>query len=145
MHLTRYPARVNESHETYEFLSSGPKGTIRKVVKYTEIDPGIFNLAFGDWNEKDKAIKDNIRTNNADRDKVLATVASTVVDFIQHHPGVMVFAQGESAAKTRLYQMSINANWHEINLLFTIQGFKNGVWEYFDRSKNYEAFILMAR
>ncbi len=64
---------------------------------------------------------------------------------MQHHPDAVLFAKGESPAKTRLYQMGFNANWHEINRLFIVQGFDRGVWEDFDREKNYEAFILRAK
>lgn len=145
MHLTKYPSRSNASHETYEFLSFGPKGAIKKVVRYTEIQPGVFNLGFGDWSEAEQKVKDNIRTNNGDRDKVLATVASTVVDFMRHHPDAILFAQGETAAKTRLYQMGINANWIEINQLFEVEGFADGNWEAFEEGKNYKAFALRAK
>jgi hypothetical protein len=145
MHLSKYAALANASHETYEFLSSGPKGTIKKVVKYTEIQPGVFNLGFGDWDEVEQKVKDNARTNNADRDIVLATVASTVVDFMRYHPGAILFAQGETPAKTRLYLMGINANWHEISQLFTVQGFAGGDWEPFEQGRNYEAFTLKAK
>ena len=145
MHLPKYSALVNASHETYEFLSSGPKGTIKKVVKYTEVQPDVFNLGFGDWDEAEQVVKDNTRTNNADRDIVLATVASTVIDFMQYHPDVILFAEGETPAKTRLYQMRIDSNWHEINQLFEVEGFADGNWEPFERGKNYKAFILRAK
>jgi DNA/RNA endonuclease G (NUC1) len=64
-------------------------------VKYTEIQPGVFNLGFGDWDEVEQEVRDNARTDNADRDIVLATVASTVIDFIQYHPDVILYAEGE--------------------------------------------------
>jgi hypothetical protein len=145
MHLPKYSAFSDASHETYEFLSSGPKGTIKKVVKYTEVEPGVFNLGFGDWDEVEQEIKDSTRTNNADRELVLATVASTVVDFMRYHPDAILFAEGETPAKTRLYQMGINSSWHEISQLFEIEGFANGDWESFEQGKNYEAFTLKAK
>lgn len=145
MTLPKYPVLANGTHETYEFLSSGPKGTIKKVVNYQEISPGVFNLAFGDWDEIEQRIKDNTRSNNSDRDLILATVASTVIDFMKFHPGCILFAQGETPAKTRLYQMGINANWQEINSLFRISGFTEGTWESFMPGKNYEAFALKAK
>lgn len=145
MHLPKYSALANESHDIYEFLSSGPKGTIKKVVKYTEIQAGVFNLAFGDWDEVAQEIKDNTRTNNLDRDLVLATVALTVIDFMQYHTESMLFAEGETPAKTRLYQMGINSNWHVIRTLFVIEGFSNGEWEAFEQGKNYRAFTLRAK
>lgn len=144
MNLPKYSILTNAKHETYEFLSIGPRGTIKKIVNYTEIQEGVYNLGFGDWNEIDKEVKDNIRSNNADRDKVLTTVASTVVDFMKFHPEATIVAQGETLAKSRLYQMGINSNWREINELFQIQGFRNGAWESFEKGKNYEIFALKA-
>jgi hypothetical protein len=145
MHRDGYYSTTDHHHETYEFLSEGPKGTIKKVVLYQEIDEDVFNLAFGDWDEKNEEIRDDTRTNNADRDKVLATVAATVVDFMEHHPDATVFTKGQTPAKTRLYQMGINNNWHEISELYEVQGFRDGEWESFEDDKNYEAFILKAR
>ena len=145
MHLPKYAAFTDANHETYESLSSGPNGTIRKVVQYTEIRPGVFNLGFGDWDEGEQQIKDNTRSNNSDRDLVLATVASTVIDFMHYHPDAKLFAEGETPAKTRLYQIGINANWNEICELFVIEGFTAGRWEPFEQGKNYKAFSLMAK
>ena len=145
MQLPRYNALANTTHTTYEFLSSGKKGIIKKVVQYTEIAPGVFNLGFGDWDEIEQVVKDHLRTNNGDREKVLATVAGTVIDFMLYHSHVILFAQGETPAKTRLYQMGINSNWHEISQLFDIIGFANNNWETFKQGKNYEAFALKAK
>lgn len=75
----------------------------------------------------------------------MATVASTVIDFMNHHPRAIIMAEGETPAKTRLYQMGINANWNDISQLFEIEGFIEGHWETFNQMKNYEAFILRAR
>lgn len=39
----------------YEFFSEGPKGTIKKVVRYRLIQEHpsrIYNIGFGDWNEE---------------------------------------------------------------------------------------------
>jgi hypothetical protein len=145
MQIPKYKVLTNGTHDTYEFLSHRPKGTIKKVVQYTQIRPRLYNLAFGDWDEVDQEIKDNTRSNNSDRDMILATVASTVIDFLQYHPGSILFAQGQTLSKTRLYQIGINTNWKEISVLFNIFGFCNGVWEKFQLGKNYQAFILRAK
>jgi hypothetical protein len=55
-----------------------------------------FNLGFADWNEEKKQVDDRIITNNQDREKILATVASTVLEFTRHFPDVMVYAKGSS-------------------------------------------------
>ena len=67
----------------YEFFSEGPKGRVKKVVRYRlleEFPKRIFNLGFGDWDDERGDVDDKIKTNNSDRQKVLATVADTVMD-----------------------------------------------------------------
>jgi len=145
MHLITYPLIANETHERYEFLSEGPNGTIKKVVIYQRIGDGIYNLAFGDWNEITQTIDDHVRTNNDDRDKVLGTVALTVSDFIKYHPESIIVAKGSTLARTRLYQMGISAHWPVINKQFHVEGLYNGDWEPFRGGRNYQAFSLEAR
>ena len=82
MNLEKYGITSDSDRLTFEFLSSGPNGTIKKVVLYQEIASDVYNLAIGDWNEQKQRVDDNARSNNEDREKVLATVASTVIEFI---------------------------------------------------------------
>ncbi len=145
MHLDRYSVSTDHQHSTYEFLSQGPKGTIRKVVLFQPLGKAVFNLAFGDWDEVAQAIRDDIRSNNADRDKVLATVAFAVIDFMEYRPDAILFAQGATPARTRLYQIGINNHWQEISQLYEVEGFINGTWEPFLRHRNYEAFVLKTK
>lgn len=145
MELDRYSPVTDHKHGTYEFLSEGPKGTIKKVVHFQLLNPGVYNLAFGDWDEEAQEIKDDTRTNNADQNKVLATVASTVIDFMAYHPEVILFAEGSTLARTRLYQMGINANWDAISQLVNVQGFTAKGWESFAQNKSYKAFALRAK
>ncbi|MBD0288073.1 MAG: hypothetical protein ICV79_22005 [Flavisolibacter sp.] len=145
MHLDKYSVFTDDRHSTYEFLSEGTKVNIKKFVNYQQLNEHVFNLAFGDWDEVQQEIDDNVRTNNKDRDKVLATVACTVMNFMQYHPDAVVFAEGSTPAKTRLYQMGINSHWHPVSSLFEVEGFRNGAWEPFERGKNYEAFAVRAK
>jgi hypothetical protein len=145
MKLERYAVVSGKNHEVYEFLSEGSNGTIRKVVFYEEVGLNLFNLAFGDWDEIDQRFNDQVRSNNNDRGKVLATVAFTVIDFIKYHPKVVVIAKGSTPARTRLYQMGISAYWYEIGHLFDIKDFNKGDWYPFERGENYQAFALKAK
>lgn len=105
----------------------------------------VFNLAFGDWDEKRQTIADLVRSNNNDRNKVLATVAFTVFEFINHHPNVIVFAKGSTTSRTRLYQIGIKNYWIEISHFFTVKGYFRNGWEVFEPTKNYDAFTLSAK
>jgi hypothetical protein len=56
------------------------------MVSYQRMANGLFNLAFGDWDDEGMKINDRTRSNNGDRQKILATVATTVLDFLHYHP-----------------------------------------------------------
>ncbi len=145
MQLEKYVIVVDQHHLTYEFFSKGPKGLIKKGVEYREIEKNYFNIGFGDWNEEQQKLDDSARSNNSDRDKVLSTVAITVVDFMRYHPKAIIIAKGSTPSRTRLYQISIHANWQQISSEFNVEGFRNGQWEAFEKGRNYEAFSLKAK
>lgn len=129
----------------YEFFSEGPKGRIKKLVRYKLIEESpypIYNLSFGNWDETIGDADDKIATNNNDRQKVLATVADTVLDFTRNHLDASIFASGSTPTRTRLYQMGISAFWNEINNLFVVIGFVNDEWQPFVKGINYEAFLI---
>ena len=103
MQLPRYPYKTNAAFLDYEFVSKGPKGSIKKVIRFTQIDNAVFNLGFGDLDEETGEISDTIVTNNNDSRIVLATVAATVHDFTVNYPNAVVIAKGSTHSRTRLY------------------------------------------
>ena len=138
----RYPVDASDEQHMYEFYSEGPMGRIRKVVLYEKIEGDLFNLGFGDWNEERQRTDDSNRSNNGDRNKVLATVASTALDFTNKFPDALIFVEGSTSARTRLYQMGIADNLLEINENFRVDGLLDEDWEPFQRGRNYEAFLI---
>ena len=52
MRLPHYIYRTNDSFLDYEFTSEGPRGNIKKVVRFSRISANTFNLAFGDLDEQ---------------------------------------------------------------------------------------------
>jgi len=145
MNLERYPVVADSNYLMYKFLSRGPNGSIAKIVFYREVDDHVFNLEFGDWDVGKQEVDDKARSNNNDRNKVIATVAGTVIEFIKYYPRATVFAKGSTPARTRLYQIGIFANWPEISQRFVIQGFINGEWQVFQQGINYQAFLLKVK
>jgi hypothetical protein len=150
MKYPRYPVVSNDyyasdDYRMYEFHSEGSRGRIKKVVLYEKIGMNLFNLSFGDWNEEFQKIDDSSRSNNGDRDKVLATVAFTALDFTDKFPNARIVAEGSSSSRTRLYQMGITHNLLEINKNFEVEGFTDDLWIPFQRGKNYEAFLIQRK
>jgi hypothetical protein len=142
MKKQKYPVEADNEKHLYEFFSEGPMGKIRKVILYEKIGGNFFNLGFGDWNEELQQADDSSRSNNGDRDKVLATVAFTALDFTNQFPSARIVAQGSTSARTRLYQMGIADNLLEINRNFEIYGLFEGEWDPFKKGRNYEAFLI---
>ena len=145
MHLDYYQYLAKNDYYDYEFVSEGPKGKIRKAVRFTKVregSPAFYNLGFGDIIERSDTIDDETRTNNGDRDKVLATVALTVLDFTNIHGNHYIFAEGSSPSRTRLYQIGISRLWNEINDDFDVFGFADNRWQAFQHNVNYEAFMI---
>ena len=141
MKYSKYPVLIDDSQTRYEFFSEGPAGRVTKVIFYEHMMGNLFNLAFGDWNEEEDKIDDTIRSNNGDRDKVLATVAESAIDFTNRFPGSIIYTEGSTPGRTRLYQMGIASNLEEIVQMFEIEGSINGEWEIFQQGRNYDAFL----
>lgn len=129
---------------TFEFDSVGPRGTVRKVVRYSELDlRNFYNLGFGDRDELTGFVSDVSITNNNDRQKVLATVAATLYAFTDAHPDATIIATGSSEARTRLYRMGIANHLEHIEKDFEVFGLNVHMnWEPFRKNVVYGAFLV---
>ena len=142
MKLPRYEYLTEGNAELFTFVSEGPKGSIKKLIVYTQmLEKDIYNLAFGDFNEDTGKIDDRVITNNNDSQKVLTTVASSLYVFTDKHPNVWVYATGSNTARTRLYRRGITANIDEILADFEVYGLQNDLWQPFEKGEEYEAFL----
>ena len=142
MKLPRYEYLTEGNAELFTFVSEGPKGSIKKLIVYTQmLEKDIYNLAFGDFNEDTGKIDDRVITNNNDSQKVLTTVASSLYVFTDKHPNVWVYATGSNTARTRLYRRGITANIDEILADFEVYGLQNDLWQPFEKGEDYEAFL----
>jgi len=146
MNLEQYSTEASPDFMEYTFYSDGPKGTIKKVVRFTKAHFLTFiyyNLGFGDWNDNLNKIDDFVVSNNQDAERVLATVAATVIGFTNQYPDALVYAEGSTRSRTRRYQMGMNKYWKNIGSIFEVyvlvenEGFKP-----FERNRNYIAFVV---
>lgn len=102
----RYKYSAENELMYFEFISTGPKGQVKKIIEFSETNvKDVYNLAFGDFDEQTQRISDRVVTNNGDSLKVLATVASSVYAFTTKRPEAWIFATGSTAVRTRLYRM----------------------------------------
>ncbi len=139
----RYQFESSPDLMTFEFDSVGPKGSVTKVVQYSEINVrGFYNLGFGDKDPQSGYISDLTVTNNSDSQKVLATVARTLYLFTERYSEAIVLATGSSLARTRLYRMGIANNLSGIEQDFVVLGLTATDWEPFRKDAVYHAFSV---
>ncbi|MEO6832177.1 MAG: hypothetical protein ABI378_07280 [Chitinophagaceae bacterium] len=138
----KYQLKSGELLTSFEFVSEGPKGVIRKRIQFTGINlEGVYNLAFGDEDEATGGIDDLSVSNNGDSEKVLATVVSALYAFCDYHPEAWVFASGSTDARTRLYRIGIARYFDDIKDDFEIYGQVADEWQHFKKNVNYVAFL----
>ena len=142
MRLEQYQVKAYENMLEFEFISEGPKGRITKLVQYLKIDENVYNLAFGDKKEGENDIDDKIITDNKDSQKVLATVAATVLAFTEKYSQAWIIASGSTQSRTRLYQIGISTNYEELQQYFNVYGYYKQRWVKFQKNVIYDAFAV---
>jgi len=149
MNLEQYSVEAAKDFLEYNFYSEGPKGRIKKLIRFTKVEAPSFtfyNLGFGDWDDITKTINDFVITNNRDAERVLATVSATIVDFTNHYPNAVIYAEGSTISRTRRYQMGINKYWKEIKPVFDVFGLtENEGFMPFEKGMNYLAFVAIRK
>ena len=117
MQLEKYEVRTVDAHDRFEFVSVGSNGAILKVVEFISLDEEryIYNLGFGDVNSLTGEWDDKSVSNNGDRNKILATVGSIVVSFLDIYTEAAVYAEGSTPIRILhiLYQRTIERFWSQ--------------------------------
>jgi hypothetical protein len=147
--------RYTDDYHYFLFNSIGPKGELKKLVVYSELDDLLngYNLGFGTIkiNQKGTEYLDSTEiSDNADRNKILATIALTVYWFIEKYPDRKVYLTGFNKVRTRLYQMAISHAYLELAKDFIIWGDLSGMDEPynllpFKPCVNYTGFLIQKR
>ncbi|WP_298708761.1 hypothetical protein [Chitinophaga sp.] len=145
MDLDSYPVYSSADLLTHTFESEGPKGIILKQVKFQRIEKDRYNLAFGDREKESAHLNDMVRSNNNDRDKVLASVARIISIFLGKFPNAYVEVAGSTSSRTRLYQMKLLARLQQINEQYMLQGYTNGHWENFQTGRKYTTLSITTK
>ena len=148
MNLISYDLTSADNLLSFAFYSEGPKGRIKKIIQFRKLivpdsQNDIYNLAFGDLNEKENKIDDLIVSDNKDSEKVLATIGSAVVLFTSAYPSTLIFAQGSTSSRTRYYTIGISKYFKEIDSFFEIWGFSDrDEWELYQKNTAYKALLV---
>ena len=141
MNKHTYPVEI-EDDNIFSFLSIGKNGIILKMVEIAEIQEGVYNLGFGDYNFATESVDDKANSNNGDIEKVLATIFGIMIDFLNKNPSKTIFFAGSTPFRTQLYQRIVNTYFDEFSSILEIQGNRNGKYEPFQKNREYESFLV---
>ena len=140
-----YPFEGSESALRFEFdsVSIQTGKIIRKRVEFSPTsNPNLYNLALGDV-QTDGVIDIFSRSNNDDRDLILATVVQVIVAFLTHYPDRLILFTGSTESRTRLYRLAIARELDNASKLFDIYGIRlDQRLEPFKPDNEYIAFII---
>jgi hypothetical protein len=146
MKLERYQLKTSKNIRVFEFVSKGPKGSIDKLVQFSETNlEGFYNLAFGDKNPQTGELDDLAISDNGDMEKIFATVVATVLAFTERHPKALVYATGSTPSITRAYRMAISKYYTEITDSFKLFGETENDLEVFEKNKEYNGFVVIRK
>ena len=142
MNLTNYPFSSSNNMMTFEFISEGEKGRIKKVIQYQRTHlKNVYNLAFGDIEHSTGKLDDTITSNNGDSNKVLSTVVATIYAFSERYPDFWIYASGSTKSRTRLYRIGITKYLAEFTNEFELLGELEEGWEVFRINVEYQGYL----
>jgi hypothetical protein len=129
---------------SFDFVSVGKKGEIRKRIIFMPTAlSDVYALAFGNITESGE-IDDLSISDNGDRNKILATVATAVDIYTKRHPDRMIYFMGSTKQRTRLYRMAVGLNLDELSRTYDIyaEAVKGFEFKSFYKNMEINAFLI---
>ncbi len=142
MKLPTYKVEYLPDDDHYIFESIGKNGSIYKIIIFTEVQRGVFNFGFGDYDPKTYRIDDKNVSDNGDMVKVLATVIGVMFSFLSENPFVSIAIKGSTPLRTQLYHRIIGNYHDELKDSYEIFGFTKNTYKIFQKNKSYESFLI---
>jgi hypothetical protein len=143
MDETYYNVKELLEGQRFEYLSIG-QTIIRKAIAFHEMKvPFLYSLTLGDIKD-DGSLSIENRSNNGDMVKNLATVYKTIEQFLTSNPRALIIFSGNTASKTRLYQMAIAKYLDHFLERYLIWGVRcdNDQREPFELNQAYQGFFI---
>ena len=135
-----YPYFAIKNNTSFIFESIGNQGTIIKIIQFTLLDSGEWNLGFGDW--KNGIIDDLTISNNHDLIRVIQTVAKATYVFFEEYPESVVIIKPVDERRKRLYNLVFQRHIQSIELVFKVVGIIDDEKETFLSKKMYDNFEI---
>ncbi len=135
-----YPLVEDEEKISFRFKSEGQKGIIEKVVEFSPIPGGWWNLAFGDAREE--RFDDEAVSNNLDIRKVIQTVANSVHIFLEAYPERQVLIVPVDAKRRSLYNRVFQQHWEDMEQVYSVKGISATEIAPYSAQKLFDAFLV---
>ncbi len=98
-------------------------------------------MALGDILENGE-VSDLTVSNNADMEKVIATIVQTMFCFFEKHPECFIYFKGSTPERTRLYRIIISRELQEASKIFQIYGIIDSEITNFELNCSYDSFVI---
>jgi hypothetical protein len=102
----------------------------------------MYNLALLDFDPGSQQYSDITVTDNGDMPQVLATVIEVVRIFLEANPDKALYFEGNTLAKTRLYQIAISRVYNELESDLVVYGMKDSIWHRYEPNISFESFLV---
>lgn len=139
----RYKYSAENELMYFEFISTGPKGQVKKIIEFSETNvKDVYNLAFGDFDEQTQRISDRVVTNNGDSLKYLLQslprCMRSLPSGLRHG-----FLQREvPRCGQDCIEWGLTNNLSEISKDFHLYGLQEDQWVDFLLGEDYKAFLV---
>lgn len=137
-----YELQFNDDCTRFQFQSIGKRGIFEKVVLITQLSGAVYNLSLLDYDPTNEGYDDSSTTDNGDMQIVLATVISAIKIFTDAYSDRLIYFEGSTPSRTRLYQISIAKFYHSLKNHFNIYGRKNEIWMDFEPNITFDSFLI---
>lgn len=143
MNYKPYTLNINKDNTRFQFQSIGKRGVFEKIIQFRPLSDAIYNLALLDYNPLTHQENDLSITDNGDMPEVLATVMKAIKLFFIYYPDKAVYFKGSSKSRTRLYQISINKTYLDIEKDLIIYGSISNGWVPFEPNLSFDSFLIV--
>lgn len=134
--------KYTDDYSVFDFVSNGKNGPIPKRVTFTSIElDNVYNLAFGDVDENGE-IDDYIKSDNGDRNKILATIFKVVDLYTKKYPERWIAFSGSTKERTRLYRIAVGLNLEELCQNFEIYVYTEEGLKPFCKNMEVSVFVI---
>ncbi len=113
-----------------------------KIILFSPASyPDSYSVLLGDL-QYDGSIDVNRRGGRNNAEFVLSTVAKAIAFFLSDFPEAEIIIEGNTPARTRLYQIAIAREIDDLGRYFEIYGLGDDGLETFQKGRTYQGFVI---